>query len=84
MPNLAISTSLSIASCADPACSVVSDPSCPVFMACNMSIVSSPRHSPTTIRSGRMRNAFFTRSRMVTSPVPSMEADRASSRTTSG
>ena len=49
-----------------------------------MSIASPPRTSPTTMRSGLMRSAFFTRSRMVTSPDPSIELSRASSRTTSG
>jgi len=84
MPNLAMRTSLSTASCAVPACSVVSEPSWPVFMAWSMSMHSSPRTSPTTILSGLMRRAFLTRSRMATSPEPSMEASRASRRTTSG
>ena len=35
----------------------------PVFMACSMSNASFPRHSPMMIRSGRMRNAFRSRSR---------------------
>jgi hypothetical protein len=34
---------------------VVIEPSWPVFIACSMSSASSPRHSPTTMRSGRMR-----------------------------
>ena len=51
---------------------VVSEPSWPVFIAWSMSSASPPRHSPTTIRSGRMRRALITRSRMVTSPLPSM------------
>ena len=42
---------------------VVIDPSWPVFMAWIMSSVSAPRHSPMMIRSGRIRRAFFTRSR---------------------
>jgi hypothetical protein len=53
------------ASCRVFACSVVSEPSWPVFIACSISSASAPRHSPTTIRSGRMRSAFFTRSRIV-------------------
>ena len=42
----------------------------------------SPRTSPTMIRSGRMRSAFLTRSRLAISPSPSMLAGRVSSRTT--
>ena len=53
---------------------VVIEPSWPVFMAWSMSSASSPRHSPTMIRSGRMRRALRTRSRVVTSPLPSMLA----------
>ena len=52
----------------------VSEPSWPVFMAWSMSSASPPRHSPTTIRSGRMRRQFTTRSRIVISPLPSMLA----------
>ncbi len=63
---------------------VVRLPSCPVFIACSMSRASPPRHSPTMIRSGRMRRALRTRSRMVTSPSPSMLAGRVSMRTTCG
>ena len=37
---------------------VVKLPSCPVFIACSMSKASAPRHSPTIIRSGRIRRAF--------------------------
>ena len=44
------------------ACSVVIEPSWPVFMACSMSSVSAPRHSPMMMRSGRIRRAFRTRS----------------------
>ncbi len=40
------------------------------------------RTSPTTMRSGRMRRAFVTRSRIVTSPRPSMLGGRASRRST--
>ncbi len=64
------------------ACTVVSDPSWPVFMACSMSSAAASRTSPTTIRSGRMRSALRTRSRMVTSPAPSMFGGRYSSRST--
>ena len=71
-------------SCGVPACSVVSDPSCPVFIACSMSMHSAPRTSPTTMRSGRMRRALVTKSRMVTAPCPSIDASRASSLTTWG
>jgi len=63
---------------------VVSEPSCPVFIACSMSSASPPRTSPTMIRSGRIRRLFRTRSRWVASPVPSMLASRVSSRTTCG
>src|SRR6476619_5986157 len=51
---------------------VVSEPSWPVFMACSMSTVSGPRHSPTMMRSGRIRRVLRTRSRIVTWPLPSM------------
>ena len=34
-------------------------PSWPVFMACSMSSVSPPRHSPMMMRSGRIRRAFL-------------------------
>ncbi len=64
------------------ACTVVMDPSWPVFMACSMSKVSAPRTSPTMMRSGRMRRAFFTRSRCVMAPVPEGVAGRVSRRTT--
>ena len=49
-----------------------------MFIACSMSTASEPRHSPTMIRSGRMRSAFRTRSRIVIWPLPSMLAGRAS------
>ena len=64
------------------ACKVASDPSWPVFMACNMSRASAPRTSPTMMRSGRMRRQLRTRSRWVTSPRPSMLGGRDSRRTT--
>ena len=66
------------------ACAVESEPSWPVFMACNMSRASPPLTSPTMIRSGRMRRALRTRSRTVTSPRPSTLGGRASSPTTCG
>ena len=47
-------------------------------MAWSMSSASAPRHSPTMMRSGRMRRALRTRSRVVTSPTPSMFGGRVS------
>jgi hypothetical protein len=44
---------------------VVIEPLWPVFIACTMSSASPPRHSPTTMRSGRIRRAFLTKSRIV-------------------
>ena len=61
---------------------VVIEPSWPVFIAWSMSKASPARTSPMMIRSGRMRSAFLTRSRWVTSPLPSMFGGRVSSRTT--
>src|SRR3954454_6174419 len=81
----AMSTSVSrraMASRGEFACTVDSEPSCPVFIACSMSRLSPPRHSPTTMRSGRIRSELRTRSRIVTSPLPSMLGGRDSSRTT--
>ena len=78
----AVSTSVSSrasASRGEFAWIVVSEPSWPVFIAWSMSSVSAPRTSPTMIRSGRMRRAFRTSSRILTSPVPSMFAGRDSS-----
>src|SRR5919112_518784 len=63
---------------------VVSEPSWPVFIAWSMSRASPPLTSPTTIRSGRIRRALRTRSRMVTSPRPSMLGGRYSSRSQCG
>ena len=45
---------------------VVSEPSWPVFIACSMSSASPRGHSPTMMRSGRMRSALRTRSRIAT------------------
>ena len=63
---------------------VVRLPSWPVFIAWSMSSASAPRHSPMMIRSGRMRRALRTRSRVVTSPTPSALFGRVSSRPTCG
>ena len=60
---------------------VVIEPSCPVFMACIMSMASAPRHSPITMRSGRMRKALITKSRCEISPAPSIFIGRVSRRT---
>ena len=49
-----------------------------------MSSASAPRTSPTTSRSGRSRSAARTSERTVTSPTPSTDGGRASSRTTCG
>ena len=61
---------------------VQSEPSWPVFMAWSMSSAEASRTSPTTMRSGRMRSEFFTRSRISTAPLPSMLDGRDSSRST--
>ena len=61
------------------ACTVVMLPSWPVFIAWSMSSVSAARHSPTTMRSGRIRRALTTRSRIAIAPRPSTLALRASS-----
>ena len=61
---------------------VESEPSWPVVMAWIMSSASPARHSPTTMRSGRMCRALRSRSRMVISPRPSRLEGRASSETT--
>ncbi len=63
---------------------VVIEPSWPVFMAWSMSSASAPRTSPTMMRSGRIRRAFLTRSRMATVPVPSADGGRLSRFTTWG
>ena len=60
------------------------EPSWPVFIACSTSSASAPRISPRMMRSGRMRRAFRSRSRIVISPVPSRLGGRVSSRTTCG
>src|SRR4051812_16669344 len=64
------------------ACTVPTEPSWPVFMAWSMSRAAASRISPTTMRSGRMRSALRTRSRIRTSPLPSMFGGRASRRST--
>jgi len=61
---------------------VVKDPSWPVFMACNMSRAAPSRTSPTTMRSGRIRRAFMTRSRIEIWPLPSVLDGRDSRRST--
>ena len=58
------------------------DPSWPTVIAWIMSRASPPRHSPTTIRSGRMCRALRNRSRVVISPWPSRFGGRDSSVTT--
>src|SRR4051794_9860228 len=86
-PTSAISASVSSrrsASAALPAWTVQSEPSWPVASAVSMSSASGPRTSPTTIRSGRIRSAFLTSRRIVTSPRPSRFGGRASSRRTCG
>ena len=55
------------------------EPSWPVFMAWSMSRASPPRHSPTMMRSGRIRRQLFTSSRMGTAPLPSTLGGRDSS-----
>ena len=86
-PTPAISARVSIrrsASSGEFACTVESAPSWPVLSAVSRSSASAPRTSPITIRSGRMRSALRSRSRIVTSPRPSTDAGRLSSRTTCG
>ena len=53
-------------------------------MACNISKASPLRTSPITIRSGRIRKELRTKSRKVTSPLPSILAGRVSKRNTCG
>ncbi len=55
------------------------EPSWPVFMAWSMSSASAERHSPTTMRSGRIRSELRTSSRMGMAPLPSMLGGRDSS-----
>ena len=52
------------------ACRVAQPPSWPVLRAVSTSRTSGPRHSPRTIRSGRIRRAVRTSSVMVTAPTP--------------
>jgi len=47
-------------------CTVVMEPSWPVFIACSMSSASPERTSQMRIRSGRRRSAFLTRSSATT------------------
>ena len=51
-------------------------------MACNISSVSAPRHSPITILSGLIRREFITKSLVEISPSPSMFLGLVSSLTT--
>ena len=84
-PDNSVNTSnRRIASRAELACTVVIQPRWPVFIACNISRASGPRHSPTTKRSGRIRSALISRSRSVTDPSPSMFGGRVSRRTVCG
>ena len=61
---------------------VVIEPSWPVFIAWSMSIASPPRHFADDDSIGPHTKQFFTRSRWVTSPLPSMFGGRVSKRTT--
>lgn len=54
------------------------------IIACNTSSASAPLHSPTIMRSGRMRSAVRIRSRIVIGVTPSVLALRVSSRTRFG
>ena len=58
-------------STAELAWMVPQPPSCPVFRAASMSTTSAPRTSPTTSRSGRIRNACRTSCRRSPRPRPS-------------
>jgi hypothetical protein len=82
--KVTITSSREMASRGVLACTVVSDPSWPVFMACSMSSASSPRTSPQMMRSGRIRRLLINSSRCFTAPVPSRLGGRVSSRTTCG
>ena len=59
--------------------SVAIEPSWPVFIAASRSKHSWPRISPRMMRSGRIRRALMTRSRMVIAPWPSRFGGRVSS-----
>ena len=80
-PMESMDSSLVSVSLALLACKVVMEPSWPVFIACIMSNVSAPRHSPTMIRSGRMRSALRRSSLVSMAPTPSTFAARDSKRT---
>src|SRR5258707_652602 len=62
--------------------SLTTEPSWPVFIACSMSKASSPRTSPSTMRSGRIRRLLMTSCRWRIAPLPSMLGGRVSRRTT--
>ncbi len=83
MPAIStIVSSLDRESRGELACRVVSDPSWPVFMAWSMSRASPPRHSPTMMRSGRMRRLLMTSFLMGMAPSPLMFGGLASRLTT--
>ncbi len=85
MPAIAPSASSRAGSSPAPlACTVPHPPSCPVLSAASRSATSAPRTSPITSRSGRIRSACRTRSRIETAPAPSTFGGRASNRTTWG
>ena len=63
------------------ACTVVIDPSWPVFMAWSMSNASSPRHSPMMMRSGRIRRQLISSCLCRIAPWPSTLGGRVSRRT---
>ena len=60
------------------------EPSWPVFIAWTNASTSSPRASPTTIRSGRSRSEVRTSCARSTAPGPSIVGGRASSRSAWG
>ena len=84
LASVTITSRREIASRGLLACTVVSDPSWPVFMACSMSSASSPRTSPTMMRSGRMRRLLTSSCRCRTAPWPSRFAGRVSRRARCG
>ena len=71
IPIKTIVSNLASISFGEFACPVLIDPSCPVFMACNISNASGPLTSPTITRSGRMRKDVLIKSLMLISVVPS-------------
>ena len=71
-------------SAAELACSVVSPPRWPVLYAVSTSRSSAPRHSPRTMRSGRIRSDSRTSRSSPTAPAPSTFTRRSTRRTTCG